>query len=68
MSSNAIGTVLRILLIAFGLIVIWYLPVYVAVVIISYIFDFDIGLNMSLILFAIVMIYRMFFPKNVFCK
>lgn len=66
MSSNTIGSALRILIIAVGLVALWFLPIYIIVTIISFLFDLNIGLNISLILFTIVIIYRMFFPKNVF--
>lgn len=66
MSSNAIGTVIRILIIAVGLLALWFLPIYIVVMISSYIFDFNYGLDLNLILFTTIVIYRMFFPNNVF--
>lgn len=66
MSCNAIGTILRILTIAIGLMVIWFLPVYFSVLVLNLIFDINIGFGVSVFFFCVVMLYRMFFPKNVF--
>lgn len=66
MSINAIGTVLRIAFIAFGLVAIWYLSIGAIYFLITIIFSLKFSFAILALLFAAVMLLRMFFPKNVF--
>lgn len=66
MSINAIGTVIRIAFIAFGLVAVWYLSISAIYLLLSIIFSLKFSFAVSALLFAAVMFLRMFFPKNVF--
>ena len=66
MSSNTIGTITRILMIFFTLIFFWYFCINIFYVAFTYAFDIPFSFSISLGLFAIFLIFRMFYPKNVF--
>lgn len=66
MSSNVLGTVLRIALIAFGLFSFWFVSVGMVYLIISLIFGFEFSFKIWVIVFSMVVFFRMFYPKNVF--
>lgn len=66
MNSNIIGTILRIFAISFSILVFWYLSINIFYFLITLIFDIDFSLGLSFLLFGIVILIRMFYPKNVF--
>lgn len=66
MSSNSIGTVFRIGLIALILFFFWFISVGIGYVLVSYILGFEFDFRMWIAIFCIVILYRMFIPKNVF--
>lgn len=66
MSSNAIGTVFRIIGIFFSLITIWYIIVALAYFTVCFIGGFSFSLATSFILLGVFLVFRMFYPKNVF--
>ena len=66
MSTNSIGTVLRIVLIAFTLVAVWYISISIIYFLISILFGLKFSFAIAGLLFAAVMFIRMFFPKNVF--
>jgi hypothetical protein len=64
--SNATGTILR----AFGtilcLVIFWYFVVSIIYFVITLVLGFEFDLKVSLALFALFTMFRMFYPKNVF--
>ncbi|WP_138625974.1 hypothetical protein [Aliarcobacter butzleri] len=66
MSKNSIGTVFRIVLIFFSLVSFWLLTLAIFYFLVSTIFNIDINLKTYFILFSCFIIFRMFYPKNVF--
>ena len=66
MSSNAIGTVFRIGLIFISLIFIWFTPIFIGYYLLSLVFGMTFSLSDALFIFTVVVLIRMFYPKNVF--
>ena len=66
MSSNAIGTLFRIALIALGLFCVWFFSVGVIYFLATLLFGFEFSINFWIGIFLIVILFRMFYPKNVF--
>jgi hypothetical protein len=66
MSNNAIGTVLRILFIFISLISIWMITSAIVYIALAYLFDFELSLRTYFISFAVIIIFKIFYPKNVF--
>ena len=66
MSSNAIGTVLRIGLIFISLILIWFIPIVIGYYLLSLVFGMKFSLSGAFFLFAVVVLIRIFYPQNVF--
>ena len=66
MSSNAIGPDFRIIGIFFSLIFIWYIIVALAYFTVCLIGGYSFSLATSFILLGVFLVFRMFYPKNVF--
>ena len=66
MNLNSIGTITRIVFIAIGLVAIWYASISAVYFLISVLFGLEFSFIISVLLFGVVMILRMFYPKNVF--
>jgi hypothetical protein len=66
MSSNTLGTVFRITMIAFLLIGYWVISVGIVYFLASYLIGIEVSLKIFGLLLIGVMIFRMFYPKNVF--
>ncbi len=66
MSSNALGTVFRIVLISLALLGFWSVGIAVVYYFVCLIFGFTFSFNIFVLLFFSVIIYRAFYPKNVF--
>jgi len=66
MSSNAIGTVFRIVLIFLSLIAIWLIPLTIIYYLIALVLGIGFSFLSVIYLFLGIMIFRMFYPKNVF--
>ncbi|MCG3702595.1 hypothetical protein [Aliarcobacter butzleri] len=66
MSKNSIGTVFRIILIFFSLVSFWLVILAIFYFLISIIFNIELSLKTYFILFSCFIIFRMFYPKNVF--
>ena len=66
MSKNSIGTVFRIILIFFSLVCFWLLILAIFYFLISTVFNIELSLKTYFILFFCFIIFRMFYPKNVF--
>ena len=66
MSSNAIGTIIRITFITIGLIGFWFFNVTLSYFVLCYLFNLEFIFSTLLILFTMVILVRMFYPKNVF--
>ncbi len=66
MSSNALGTIFRIGLISLGLFCVWFFSIGFIYMIFSFILGFEFSFSIWILLFMGVMIFRMFYPKNVF--
>lgn len=66
MNINSIGTILKIGMIALSLIILWFLfssVLYIlAIIILGYSFDIKVLFSV----FFLVILYRMFVPRNVF--
>ncbi|MDN5108270.1 hypothetical protein PJV93_10290 [Aliarcobacter butzleri] len=66
MSKNSIGTVFRIILIFFSLVSFWLVTLALFYFLVSTIFNIEFSLKTYFILFSCFIIFRMFYPKNVF--
>ncbi len=66
MSTNAIGTLIRIGFIALFLMSFWALLVLVVYLITVFLFNLEFSLITYSILFLLLILLRMFYPKNVF--
>ncbi|PUE66803.1 hypothetical protein B0175_05400 [Arcobacter lacus] len=66
MSKNSIGTIFRIVLIFFSLVSFWLVTLAIFYFLVSTIFNIDINLKTYFILLFCFIIFRMFYPKNVF--
>jgi len=66
MFSSYTGTIFRALFIILSIISLWYLAVLVVYFLITLIFSLDFSFSISLGLFAVLVLGRMFYPKNVF--
>jgi len=66
MSINALGTIIRIFGIFFSLLIFWYILVNISYILICVLFSIEFSFQISLLLFSFIIIYRMFYPKNVF--
>lgn len=66
MSANILGTLFRIVIIAFGLLTLWFLLVSLIYVVFIGMFNMEFSFKYLLILFGIVLFIRVFYPKNVF--
>ena len=66
MSKNSIGTVFRIVLIFFSLVCFWLVTFAIFYFLVSTIFNIELNLKTYFILFSCFIIFRMFYPKNVF--
>ena len=66
MSSNSIGTIFRIVFIFFSLITIWFIPIAIGYYCITLLLGISFSFYNTMYLFVGVMVFRMFFPKNVF--
>jgi hypothetical protein len=66
MSSNAIGTIIRIMMIAMFLIGYWVVSVGIVYYIVCLLTSINFSFKIWSILFFVVMLFRMFYPKNVF--
>ena len=66
MSKNAKGTIFRIILIFLSLIAFWFLILSTSYFLVSILFNLDFNLKICIVLFLCFIIFRMFYPKNVF--
>lgn len=66
MSANAIGTLIRIGFIATFVMLFWALLVLVVYLITVFLFNFDFSIGSYFVLFSLLILFRMFYPKNVF--
>lgn len=66
MSSNAIGTIIRIGFIAMFVMLFWALLVLVVYLITIFLFNLDFSIGTYFALFAFLILVKMFYPKNVF--
>ena len=66
MSSNAIGTIIRIGFIALFVMLLWLLSVLAVYLVVIFIFGLEFSLSTYSILFLLLILLRMFYPKNVF--
>jgi hypothetical protein len=66
MSKNSIGTIFRIFLIFLSLVSFWLVTLAIFYLVISLIFSIEFSLKTYFILFSCFIIFRMFYPKNVF--
>lgn len=66
MSSNIKGTVFRIGLIALTLIFLWLIFIGSVYFIVSFLLGFEFDFGVWVTIFCLVVLYRMFIPKNVF--
>lgn len=66
MSSNAIGTVIRIVGIFLTLTAFWYGSVAILYFISCLVFNLNFSFKITLLLFGSLLIFKMFYPKNVF--
>lgn len=66
MSKNSIGTIFRIVLIFFSLVSFWLVTLAIFYFLVSTIFNIELSLKTYFILFSCFIIFRMFYPKNVF--
>ena len=66
MSINALGTIIRIFGIFFSLLIFWYILVNISYILVCVLFGIEFSFQISLLLFSFIMIYRTFYPKNVF--
>lgn len=66
MNSNAKGTLLRIIFIAIGLFCFWFFSINILYFLVAYIIDMEYSFLVGSSIFILVMVFRMFYPKNVF--
>lgn len=66
MSSNVLGTLFRIAMIAFSLFCLWFLSVVFIYTLVVLLFNTEFSFKFLFILFVLVLTFRMFYPKNVF--
>ncbi|WP_041654701.1 hypothetical protein [Arcobacter sp. L] len=66
MSKNSIGTIFRIFLIFLSLVSFWLVTLAIFYLVISLIFSIEFSFKTYFILFSCFIIFRMFYPKNVF--
>ena len=66
MSTNAIGTIFRIIGIFLSLIIFWYGTITLIYFIFCLIINVKFDFNLSFLLFGIFIVFRAFYPKNVF--
>lgn len=66
MSTNSIGTIIRITGIFFTLVGFWLLLVSLCYFLLCTVFSLEFSFTTDLLLFGIFLIFRMFYPKNVF--
>jgi hypothetical protein len=66
MSRNAVGIVLRIFGIFSLLIFLWVFGIFIVYLVICYIFNITPTLFGYLLSFCVTILFRMFYPKNVF--
>ena len=66
MSENAKGTVLRIIGIFFTLVFFWFIVVSSIYILFCLISGFRFSFGLNILLFTGFMVFRMFYPKNVF--
>ena len=66
MSINAIGTLFRIVMIFLTLICFWYVSVSLIYFGFTLLTSFEFSVQNSFILFGVFILFRMFYPKNVF--
>ncbi len=66
MSQNSLGTVARVVMIFFSLIFFWYFLIALCYSAVVFIFGLEFSLFSLNILFALFIVFRMFYPKNVF--
>ncbi|RXJ66797.1 hypothetical protein CRV08_12075 [Halarcobacter ebronensis] len=65
MSSNAIGTLIRIFLIFVSLLFIWFCLVFCIYIFVVLIFGISFSVNSLMILYLGTLIFRFFYPRNV---
>lgn len=66
MSSNAIGTLFRIIVILSLIILIWLLPIAVFYYLTCLVLDIEFSFKGVFVVFGFVVTFRAFYPKNVF--
>lgn len=66
MSSNALGTLLRIGVIFISLFLLWFIPTMGVYYLICFVSGMEFSLQGSFYLFSLVILFRAFYPKNVF--
>ncbi|MCD4758685.1 MAG: hypothetical protein K8R39_10460 [Arcobacteraceae bacterium] len=66
MSQNSIGTVARVVMIFFSLIFFWYFLIALCYSGVVLVFGLEFSFFSLNILFALFIVFRMFYPKNVF--
>ena len=66
MSSNAIGTIIRIGFIALFVMLLWLLSALAVYLVVIFLFGLEFSLSTYSILFLLLILLRMFYPKNVF--
>lgn len=63
---NAIGTISRIIILFFLLILVWFCISTTLYLIFIALSGVEFSLNIAFLIFAITIIFRMFYPRNVF--
>lgn len=66
MISSYLGTILRAFFVLFSLVTIWYLLVYIVYLLAILIFSLEFDFFILNSLFIVLILFRMFYPKNVF--
>jgi len=66
MSKNTIGTLFIIGFIFISLIVFWISLTAIIYLAVCFIFNFELSIKIYLLIFLAVILFRMFYPKNVF--
>ena len=66
MSSNIYGTIFRILLIAISLILVWLVPILLFYYLFCLVMGISFSFNILFFIFALFILFRIFYPRNVF--
>lgn len=66
MISSYIGTIIRAFFILFSIVLFWYALISFIYIIGTYLVGFEFSLYILNSLFIVLILFRMFYPKNVF--